>query len=57
MGAMVAITQRWLGFPLEELNHLGTFGWIAVPMLIGAAGNLINDFFDLKEVHTLSVKS
>ena len=49
MGAMVAITQHWLGFPLEELNHLGTFGWIAVPMLIGAAGNLINDFFDLKE--------
>ena len=49
MGAMVAITQRWLGFPLDELNHFGTFGWIAVPMLIGAAGNLINDFFDLKE--------
>lgn len=49
MGAMVAITQRWLGFPMEELYHLGTFGWIAVPMIIGAAGNLINDFFDLKE--------
>ena len=49
MGAMVAITQRWMGFPLEELYHVGAFGWIAVPMLVGAAGNLINDFFDLKE--------
>lgn len=49
MGAMVAITQRWLGFPMEELYHVDTFGWIAVPMIIGAAGNLINDFFDLKE--------
>lgn len=49
IGAMVAITLHWLGFPLEELWHGGAFGWIAVPMLIGAAGNLINDFFDLKE--------
>lgn len=34
---------------MGKLYHVGSSGWVVIPMLIGAAGNLINDFFDLKE--------
>ena len=49
MGVMVALVLRWQGFPLGELLHLGRIGWVLVPMLVGAAGNLINDYFDVRE--------
>jgi len=49
MGLVVVVTRHWLGLPLESLGSLGAFGWIAVPMLVGAGGNLINDYFDIRE--------
>ena len=49
MGGMVWIVMRWLGSDLAALWHLGQSGWIVVPMLVGAAGNLINDYFDVRE--------
>ena len=49
MGGMVWIVMRWLGSDLVALWHLGQSGWIVVPMLVGAAGNLINDYFDVRE--------
>ena len=49
MGVIVALVLRWQGFPLGELLHLGRIGWVLVPMLVGAAGNLINDYFDVRE--------
>ncbi len=49
MGVMVALVLRWQGFPLGDLLHLGRIGWVLVPMLVGAAGNLINDYFDVRE--------
>ena len=49
MGGMVWIVMRWLGIDLAALWHLGQSGWIVVPMLVGAAGNLINDYFDVRE--------
>ena len=49
MGVMVWIVMRWLGSDLATLWHLGQSGWIVVPMLVGAAGNLINDYFDVRE--------
>lgn len=49
IGAMVMIIQRWMGFPMAEWATPGAAGWIAVPMLVGAAGNLINDYFDVRE--------
>ena len=49
MGGMVWIVMRWLGSDLAALWHLGLSGWIVVPMLVGAAGNLINDYFDVRE--------
>ena len=49
IGAMVMIIQRWMGFPEAEWETIGGAGWIAVPMLVGAAGNLINDYFDVRE--------
>ena len=49
MGIMVTLVLRWQGFPLMNLIHLGRAGWVIVPMLVGAAGNLINDYFDVRE--------
>ncbi|MGB1363088.1 MAG: UbiA family prenyltransferase [Flavobacteriales bacterium] len=49
MGIMVLVAMRWLGVPLHVLADRAMWGWLAVPMLVGAAGNLINDFFDVKE--------
>ena len=49
MGVMVWIVMRWLGSDLATLWHLGQSGWIVVPILVGAAGNLINDYFDVRE--------
>ena len=49
MGTMVTLVLRWQGFPLSNLLHLGQIGWVLVPMLVGAAGNLINDYFDVRE--------
>ena len=49
MGIMVTLVLRWQGFPLSNLLHLGQIGWVLVPMLVGAAGNLINDYFDVRE--------
>lgn len=49
MGVMVMLVLRWQGFPLGDLLHLGRIGWVLVPMLVGAAGNLINDYFDVRE--------
>ena len=49
MGAMVLVAMRWLGVPVQALADHAMWGWLAVPMLVGAAGNLINDFFDVKE--------
>ena len=49
MGGMVWIVMRWLGSDLTALLHVGQSGWIVVPMLVGAAGNLINDYFDVRE--------
>ena len=49
MGGMVLIVMRWLGTDLTALWHLGYSGWIVTPMLVGAAGNLINDYFDVRE--------
>ena len=49
MGIMVTLVLRWQGFPLGDLLHLGQIGWVLVPMLVGAAGNLINDYFDVRE--------
>jgi len=49
MGGMVLIVMRWLERDLTALWHLGQSGWIVVPMLVGAAGNLINDYFDVRE--------
>ncbi len=49
MGVMVLVAMRWLGVPLHVLADRAMWGWLAVPMLVGAAGNLINDFFDVKE--------
>ena len=49
MGTMVTLVLRWQGFPLGDLLHLGRIGWVLVPMLVGAAGNLINDYFDVRE--------
>ena len=49
MGGMVWIVMRWLGSDSAALWHLGQSGWIVVPMLVGAAGNLINDYFDVRE--------
>ena len=34
---------------VQALADRAMWGWLAVPMLVGAAGNLINDFFDVKE--------
>ena len=49
MGVMVLVAMRWLGVPVQALADRAMWGWLAVPMLVGAAGNLINDFFDVKE--------
>ena len=49
MGVMVLVAMRWLGIPVHALADRAMWGWLAVPMLVGAAGNLINDFFDVKE--------
>ena len=49
MGGMVWIVMRWLGSDLTAFWHLGQSGWIVVPILVGAAGNLINDYFDVRE--------
>ena len=49
MGIMVTLVLRWRDFPLGDLLHLGRIGWVLVPMLVGAAGNLINDYFDVRE--------
>lgn len=49
MGLMVLLVLRWMDFPLEALLHVGRAGWLVVPMLVGAAGNLINDYFDVRE--------
>ena len=49
MGGMVWIVMRWLGSDLTVLWHFESSGWIVVPMLVGAAGNLINDYFDVRE--------
>ena len=49
MGIMVTLVLRWQGFPLGDLLHLGRIGWVLVPMLVGAAGNFINDYFDVRE--------
>ena len=49
MGTMVTLVLRWQDFPLIDLLHLGRIGWVLVPMLVGAAGNLINDYFDVRE--------
>ena len=49
MGIMVTVVLRWRGFPLSYMLHLGRAGWVLVPMLVGAAGNLINDYFDVRE--------
>ena len=49
MGGMVLIVMRWLGSDLTALWQTGQIGWIVVPMLVGAAGNLINDYFDVRE--------
>lgn len=49
MGIMVMVAMRWLGVPVHALADRAMWGWLAVPMLVGAAGNLINDFFDVKE--------
>jgi len=49
MGVMVLVAMRWLGVPVQALAGRAMWGWLAVPMLVGAAGNLINDFFDIKE--------
>ena len=49
MGGIVLIVMRWLGSDLTALWHVGHSGWIVVPMLVGAAGNLINDYFDVRE--------
>ena len=49
MGGMVWIVMRWLGSDLTALLHVGQSGWSVVPMLGGAAGNLINDYFDVRE--------
>lgn len=49
MGLMVLLVLRWMDYPLEALLHVGRAGWLVVPMLVGAAGNLINDYFDVRE--------
>ena len=49
MGLMVLMVLRWMDYPLEALLHVGRAGWLVVPMLVGAAGNLINDYFDVRE--------
>jgi 4-hydroxybenzoate polyprenyltransferase len=49
MGLMVLMVLRWMDYPLEALLHVGRSGWLVVPMLVGAAGNLINDYFDVRE--------
>ncbi|MDA0728735.1 MAG: UbiA family prenyltransferase [Bacteroidetes bacterium] len=49
MGGVVFAIRRWLDLPMEDLATLRGAGWLAVPMLIGAAGNLINDYFDIRE--------
>ena len=49
MGSMVALVLRWQGYPMGDLLHSGKAGWVVVPMLVGAAGNLINDYFDVRE--------
>lgn len=49
MGVMSMVAMRWLGTDLRDLWHLGQSGWVVVPMLVGAAGNLINDYFDVRE--------
>ena len=49
MGIMVTLVLRWRGFPLGDVLHLGRIGWVLTPMLVGAAGNLINDYFDVRE--------
>ena len=49
MGIMVTVVLRWRDFPLSDMLHLGRAGWVLVPMLVGAAGNLINDYFDVRE--------
>jgi 4-hydroxybenzoate polyprenyltransferase len=46
---MVLLVLRWMNYPLEALLHVGRAGWLVVPMLVGAAGNLINDYFDVRE--------
>ena len=40
---------HWQGVELRGLADLGHVGWLLVPMLVGAAGNLINDYFDVRE--------
>ena len=49
MGVMVVVIQRWLGISLSVMWHLEHLGWVVIPMLVGAAGNLINDYFDVRE--------
>ena len=49
MGLMVGTVMHWQGVELRGLLHLGRVGWLLVPMLVGAGGNLINDYFDVRE--------
>ena len=49
MGVMVVVIQRWLGISLSAMWKLEHVGWVVIPMLVGAAGNLINDYFDVRE--------
>ena len=49
MGIMVWLVMRWLGHAPESFWAGGQLGWLVVPMLVGAAGNVINDYFDIRE--------
>lgn len=49
MGLMVGTVMHWQGVEMRGLLHLGRVGWLLVPMLVGAGGNLINDYFDVRE--------
>jgi len=49
MGIMVWLVMRWLGHAPESFWTGGQLGWLLVPMLVGAAGNVINDYIDIRE--------
>ena len=56
MGVMVLVAMRWLGVPVQAMADPAMWGWLAVPMLVGAAGNLINDFSTSKRTASTSPK-